>query len=40
MLLLNHRLREHLDELVDGINSVELAADPHFERVFVEAMTF
>ncbi len=40
MLLLNSQLRERLDKLVDGISSVELAADPHFERVFVEAMAF
>lgn len=40
MLLLNHLLRDELAEIVSQVKSVELAADPAFERVFVEAMKF
>jgi len=40
MLLLNCHLREELNGVVDGVTAMELAADPLFERVFVEAMAF
>jgi uncharacterized 2Fe-2S/4Fe-4S cluster protein (DUF4445 family) len=40
MLLLNRHLRDELAEIVSQVKSVELAADPAFERVFVEAMKF
>jgi uncharacterized 2Fe-2S/4Fe-4S cluster protein (DUF4445 family) len=40
MLLLNRHLREELSDVVEGVTAVELAADPLFERVFVEAMAF
>jgi uncharacterized 2Fe-2S/4Fe-4S cluster protein (DUF4445 family) len=40
MLLLNRYLRDELAEIVSRVTSVELAADPAFERVFVEAMKF
>jgi uncharacterized 2Fe-2S/4Fe-4S cluster protein (DUF4445 family) len=40
MLLLNQTLRDELAGIVSRVKSVELAADPAFERVFVEAMKF
>ncbi|MFZ4858678.1 MAG: ASKHA domain-containing protein [Desulfuromonadaceae bacterium] len=40
LLLLNSHLRDELAEIVSQVTSVELAADPAFERVFVEAMKF
>jgi uncharacterized 2Fe-2S/4Fe-4S cluster protein (DUF4445 family) len=40
MLLLNRHLREELNGVVEEVATVELAADPLFERVFVEAMAF
>lgn len=40
MLLLNHHLRDELAGIVSCVTSVELGADPAFERTFVEAMKF
>lgn len=40
MLLLNRHLRDELAGIVSRVTPVELAADPAFERVFVEAMKF
>jgi uncharacterized 2Fe-2S/4Fe-4S cluster protein (DUF4445 family) len=40
MLMLNRHLRDELAGIVSQVTSVELAADPAFERVFVEAMKF
>jgi uncharacterized 2Fe-2S/4Fe-4S cluster protein (DUF4445 family) len=40
MLLVDHRLRGGLKTLVDGVNVVDLAGNPAFERVFMEAMGF
>lgn len=40
MLLLNRHLRDELTGVVEDVRTVELAADPLFERVFVEAMAF
>ncbi len=40
MLLLNRPLRDELAGIVSRVTSVELAADPAFERTFVEAMKF
>jgi len=40
MLLLNRHLRDELGGIVASVSSVELAADPAFERAFVEAMKF
>ncbi len=40
MMLLNHTLRSELLELVDSVKVVELAANPAFDRAFMEAMKF
>jgi len=40
ILLLNRHLRDELSGIVAGVKSIELSADPAFERVFVEAMKF
>jgi uncharacterized 2Fe-2S/4Fe-4S cluster protein (DUF4445 family) len=40
MLLLNHHLRQELLNLVDTVEVVELAANPSFDRSFMEAMKF
>lgn len=40
MLLLNRHLRAELIEMVSNVEVVELAANPAFDRAFVEAMRF
>lgn len=40
LLLLNRHLRDELAGIVSSVTSVELSADPAFERVFIEAMKF
>ncbi|MDR3579800.1 MAG: ASKHA domain-containing protein [Oryzomonas sp.] len=40
MLLVDHRLRSGLKTLVDQVRVVDLAGNPAFERVFMEAMGF
>lgn len=40
LLLLNRHLRDELDAIAGRVDTVELAADPAFERIFVEAMKF
>jgi uncharacterized 2Fe-2S/4Fe-4S cluster protein (DUF4445 family) len=40
MLLQNWHLRDELAGIVSRVTSVELSADPAFERVFVESMKF
>jgi uncharacterized 2Fe-2S/4Fe-4S cluster protein (DUF4445 family) len=40
MLLLNQQLRSELIKLVDQVDVVELAANPAFDRAFMEAMKF
>jgi uncharacterized 2Fe-2S/4Fe-4S cluster protein (DUF4445 family) len=40
MLLVDHRLRSSLKALVDQVSVVDLAGNPAFERVFMEAMGF
>jgi uncharacterized 2Fe-2S/4Fe-4S cluster protein (DUF4445 family) len=40
MLLVDHRLRGGLKTLVDQVSVVDLAGNPAFERVFMEAMGF
>jgi uncharacterized 2Fe-2S/4Fe-4S cluster protein (DUF4445 family) len=40
MLLVDHRLRSALKALVDHVKIVDLAGNPAFERVFMEAMGF
>jgi uncharacterized 2Fe-2S/4Fe-4S cluster protein (DUF4445 family) len=40
MLLLNQKLRADLIDLVDQVDIVELAANPAFDRAFMEAMKF
>jgi uncharacterized 2Fe-2S/4Fe-4S cluster protein (DUF4445 family) len=40
MLLLDHTLRSELLQLVDSVEVVELAANPAFDRAFMEAMKF
>jgi len=40
MLLVDHRLRSGLKALVDQVKIVDLAGNPAFERVFMEAMGF
>jgi uncharacterized 2Fe-2S/4Fe-4S cluster protein (DUF4445 family) len=40
MLLLNRNLRQELIALVENVEVVELAANPSFDRAFMEAMKF
>jgi uncharacterized 2Fe-2S/4Fe-4S cluster protein (DUF4445 family) len=40
MLLFNHLLREQLQETVARVETVDLAGNPSFERMFMEAMAF
>lgn len=40
MLLLNHRLRQRLQQTVEQVKVVDLAGNPSFERVFMEMMGF
>ncbi|MEI6205436.1 MAG: ASKHA domain-containing protein [Desulfuromonadales bacterium] len=40
MLLLNQHTRNRLKKLVEDVDVVDLAGNPHFERVFIQAMGF
>ncbi|BCS54147.1 ASKHA domain-containing protein [Geobacter sp. SVR] len=40
MLLLDHRLRPQLQDVVERVTVVDLAGDPTFERAFMAAMKF
>jgi uncharacterized 2Fe-2S/4Fe-4S cluster protein (DUF4445 family) len=40
MLLVNHLLREQLQDTVTRVETVDLAGNPSFERMFMEAMAF